>query len=155
MKISPKISFLFLLIFVFACAAHAQSDWVGAYEFEEDGGKTVGGSPVFISHRLEIKESDDGLVAYIQSNGYQTSKDLIGTAKIEGDRLLIYFETYGENNVLEPYEAGDLLLTLEKKTAKGKTEILTHWNKFQPVVPKNEKSGRVYFVKLQKVTERS
>jgi hypothetical protein len=86
-------------------------------------------------------------MATLQSNGYQTSKDLICTAKASGDKLSVYFESYGENNVFETYEPGDLLFTLERKTVKNKTEILTFWNKFLPVVPKNEKSGKVYFVK--------
>lgn len=149
MKFLAKIGIYSLLIFVFSAAAHAQSEWVGVYDFNEDGGKNAGGTVIFVTHELEIKETGDGLVAFIQSNGYQTSKDLIGTAKVEGNKLLIYFESYGENNVFESYEEGDLLLTLEKQTVKGKTQILTHWNKFEPIVPANEKSGKVYFKKIQ------
>jgi hypothetical protein len=131
-------------------AANAQNAWVGAYEFDEDGGKNAGGTAIFINHQLEVRETAGGaLMATLQSNGYQTSKDLICTAKTEGNKLLIYFESYGENNVLETFEQGDLLLALKKKTAKGKTQILTFWSKFQPVVPKNEKSGKVYFRKIQ------
>ena len=99
---------------------------------------------------MDIAESDDGLIAIIQSNGYQTSKNLICTAKPDGARLLIYFDSYGENNVFEPYEKGDLLLTLERKTVKNQTEILTFWGKFTPIVPKNEKTGKVYFQKTIK-----
>jgi hypothetical protein len=49
----------------------------------------------------------------------------LSTAKIIGDKLLIYFESYGENNKFETYEQGDLLLNLEKKSLKDKIEILT------------------------------
>lgn len=135
------------LIFISCVYINAQSSWVGTYEFSEDGGKTAGGTKIFVTHELQINQTENGLIAMLQSNGYQTSVDLIGTAKIEGDKLLIFFDSYGENNVFENYEQGDLLMTLERKTAKGKTEILTYWNKFQPVVPKNEKSGKVYFIK--------
>lgn len=138
-----------MLFFAFALSVRAQTDWIGSYEFGEDGGKTAGGTAIFVSHQLEIKKTEDGLVAYLQSNGFQTSRDLICTARVEGSKLLIYFETYGENNVFEPYETGDLLLTLETKKTKNKIETVTFWNKFQPVVPKNEKSGRVYFQKLE------
>lgn len=148
MKFLSKIGACCLLFFVFSIATHAQNDWVGAYEFDEDGGKNAGGSAIFVTHELEIRQTDDGLMAFIQSNGYQTSKDLICTTKIEGNKLLIYFESYGENNSFESYETGDLLLTLEKQTVKGKTQILTHWNKFEPVVLKPEKSRKVYFRKL-------
>ncbi len=134
---------------VFCSAANAQKEWLGSYTFDEDGGKTAGGTAIFVSHQIDIVESDDGLLATIQSNGYQTSKDLICTTKTEGARLLVYFDSYGENNLLEPYEKGDLLLTLERNTAKGKTELLTFWGKFLPVVPKNKKTGKVYFTKIK------
>ncbi len=137
------------VLFLFS-AANAQKEWLGSYSFDEDGGKNAGGAAIFIAHQMDIVEADDGLIATIQSNGYQTSRDLICTTKIEGNRLLIYFDGYGENNLFEPYEKGDLLLTLERKTARGKTEILTFWGKFQPIVPKNEKTGKVYFQKTTK-----
>lgn len=124
----------------------AQSDWVGSYEFYENGGKTAGGTAILISHELNIIDGGDGLTASLQSNGYQTSSDLVCTAKVEGSKLLIYFQNYGEENMFEPYQPGDLLLTLERK---GKS-ILTHWGKFAPSVPKNEKSGKVYFEPTKK-----
>ena len=147
MNLLTKIATSLLFIFIFSAAAAAQNSWTGSYFFEEDGGRNAGGTPIYIVHQLDIAQTDDGLIVTIQSNGYQTSIDLTGTAKAEGDRLLIYFDSYGENNVFESYEQGDLLFTLEKRTVKGKTEILTHWNKFQPIVPKNETSGKVYFKK--------
>ncbi len=142
-----KIFSACLFIIILCSFLQAQTSWVGTYDFDEDGGKTVGGTRIFIYHQIEIKKTDDGLLATIQSNGYQTSIDLVGTVKADGNKLMIYFDSYGENNMFENYEQGDLLLTLEKKTAKGKTEILTYWNKFQPIVPTNEKSGKVYFKK--------
>jgi hypothetical protein len=151
MKLFAKSIVNLLFVLLLGIAANAQADWTGAYEFDEDGGKTTGGTVVFISHQLEIRDTDDGLMAFIKSNGYQTSKDLICTAKAEGSKILIYFESYGEDNVFESYETGDLLLTLEMKTSKGKTEILTYWNEFQPIVPKNEKSGKIYFRKREKI----
>ena len=149
MKILAKSIACLLLTIFLTVAASAQREWVGAYEFEENGGRTAGGTAILISHRLEVVETDDGLVGMLQSNGYQTSKDLVGKAKIEGARLLLYFDSYGENNVFEPYAPGDLLLTLERKSVKGKTELLTFWNKFQPAVPQNEKTGKVYFRKTE------
>jgi hypothetical protein len=155
MKKFAGILAVFTFILSICIAANAQNAWVGSYEFDEDGGKNAGGAVIFVSHQLEIKETADNvLMATLRSNGYQTSKDLICVAKVEGNKLLIYFESYGDDNVLEPYEPGDLLLTLEKQTLPGKTEILTSWNKFQPIVPKNEKSGRVYFKKVDKTVER-
>ena len=147
MKNPSKIFIFSLFLMLFCTAANAQNEWLGSYSFDEDGGKNAGGAAIFIAHQIDVREADGGLMAMIQSNGYQTSNDLICTTKIEGGKLLIYFDSYGENNLYEPYEKGDLLLTLERKTVKGKTEILTFWGKFQPSVPKNEKTGKVYFTK--------
>jgi hypothetical protein len=137
------------LVFALALASvtFAQSEWVGTYTFDEDGGKNAGGTVIFIAHELVVLETDDGLRAALQSNGYQTSKDLICTAKVKANKLEIYFESYGENNIFETYSPGDLLLTLEKKTAKGKTELLTWWGKFTPIVPEKPKTGKVFFVR--------
>ena len=137
---------LFILTFIGCIATNAQTVWKGVYEFSEDGGKTAGGTAINIYHTIEVRETADGLMATIQSNGYQTSVNLICTVKTENNKLLIYFADYGEDNIFENYKEGDLLLTLEAKSAK---EILTFWGKFQPSVPKNEKSGKVYFVKTK------
>jgi hypothetical protein len=139
------LSLAFALICV--AAAFAQAEWAGTYSFDEDGGKNAGGTPIYIVHELVLMETDDGLRGTLKSNGYQTSKDLNITTKVKGNKLEIYFDSYGEDNVFETYSAGDLLLTLEKRTAKGKTELLTWWGKFTPIVPEKPKTGKVFFVK--------
>lgn len=139
-----------VVLFSIATAISAQSDWIGKYAFDENGGKNASGIAVLISHELSIfDDGEGGLAARLESNGFQTSVDLVCTAKVDGTRLLIYFQTYGEDNMFEPYKAGDLLLTLERKTEKGKAVILTHWGKFTASIPKNEKSGKVYFEKSE------
>ena len=125
--------------------ASAQNDWKGTYSFDENGGKNAGGTTIFISHELSVFDGDAGLAARLQSNGYQTSSDLICTAKVEGSKLLIYFQSYGEDNMFELYKPGDLLFTLERKLEKGKPIVLTYWGKFTPAIPGNQKSGKVYF----------
>ena len=142
---------VFIVIAALSIGSAAQNDWIGSYSFDEDGGKTAGGTAIFISHQLDVYEGGEGLAATLESNGYQTSANLICTAKVEGAKLLIIFETYGENNMFEPYKQGDLLLTLERKMEKGKPVVITHWVKFTPAIEKNHKSGKVYFQKnLQK-----
>ncbi len=139
------------LMLLVAASAAAQNDWAGHYSFDEDGGRNAGGTAIFISHELTVMETDDGLIAHLESNGYQTSKDLNCKAIAKGNKLEIYFDSYGENNIFESYKPGDLLLTLERRTAKGKIELLTFWGKFSPIVPKNEKTGKVYFTKSSKL----
>lgn len=141
-KIFHALGFLVIAV----AAANAQI-WLGTYTFNEDGGKNAGGTAIFITHEMDITDGDKNLVVMLRSNGYQTSRDLVCSAKVEGGKLNIYFESYGEDNMFEPYEAGDLLLSLENKTTKGKTELLTYWGKFTPMIPKNEKTGKPYFKK--------
>ncbi len=145
-KIVPILHFVAVL-FSLSVVVTAQADWKGSYYFGENGGKTAGGTAILISHELDIFDGGEGLAVTLQSNGYQTSADLICTAKVEGAQLLIYFQNYGENNMFETYTPGDLLLTLERKAGKGKPVVLTHWGKFTPGIPKNEKSGKIYFEK--------
>lgn len=149
MKFILKNTAILLITLFFCIAANAQSDWAGKYDFAEDGGKTAGGTAVFISHQLDITETDDGLIARITSAGYQTSIDLNCTAKVQGNKLLIYFDSYGEDNMFEKYAQGDLLLTLEKKAVKGKEQILTYWSKFTPSINDKAKSGKIYFQKMK------
>jgi hypothetical protein len=132
--------------FLFSAVVTAQADWKGSYSFTENGGRNAGGSTIVITHELDIYDGGDGLTATLRSNGYQTSSNFICTAKIEGAKLLIYFQSYGEDNMFELYEAGDLLLTLERK-GKTRPVILTYWGKFTPNVTKYAKSGKVYFEK--------
>ena len=131
-----------------ATAALSQSPWLGKYEFTENAGKNAGGTVMMVTHHLEILKSEDGLVATLESNGYQTSKDLLCLVKIQGSKAMLYFEGYGDNNVFESYTKGQLMLTLEQKNDAGKKTLLTYWNEFKPIVPKNEKNGKVYFARL-------
>src|SRR5690349_2139907 len=142
-----KLASIGVVILILALSAAAQTQWKGSYYFGEDGGKNAGGSKIFIEHTLEIFDGDNEIAATLQSNGYQTSADLSCTAKVEGSKLMLYFQSYGENNMFEKYSPGDLLLTLESKTVKGKPVVLTYWGKFTPAIEKNEKPGKVYFEK--------
>lgn len=146
-----RFTFAAVLILIISAAAGAQSSWAGTYEFDEDGGKTVGGTAIFVSHELDIIETDDGFAAVLKSSGYQTSTDLQCTTKADGSRLLIYFDEYGEDNIFENYKKGELLLTLERKSDNKAETILTYWGAFKPIAKKNDKSGRVYFVKVENI----
>lgn len=152
MRFSGRFISAVFALFTLVLGVCAQSlSWTGNYDFVEDGGKTAGGTPIIITHDLEIVDGGDGLVAKLTSNGYQTSADLNCVAKAAGQKLLIYFDSYGENNMFERYKKGDLLLTLELKGGKGKEEILTHWGAFRPSIEKNLKSGKEYFKRAQTI----
>jgi hypothetical protein len=133
-----------LLISGSATVVSAQSPWLGTYEFTENGGKNAGGSTIIVNHQIDVLNSDKGLVATLKSNGYQTAVDVLCLVKVNGNKALFYFEGYGDDNMFENYKKGQLMFTLEQ----GKSDILTHWGVFKPVVPKNERSGKVYFAKV-------
>ena len=139
----PQIA---VVLFVAAMAASAQSDWMGSYAFTENGGRNAGGAAILVTHQIDVFEGGEGLAVSITSQGYQTSAELNCSAKVVGAKLQIYFESYGENNMFEPYNQGDLLLTLERK---GKT-LLTHWGKLSASMDANQRSGKPYFEKLVK-----
>jgi hypothetical protein len=142
----------FILTLMFAAVSFALNEWAGTYTFDENGGKTAGGGTViFVTHELRVFETDDGLRATLKSNGYQTSTDLNCKIKATGGKMEVLFDSYGEDNVHESYTAGDLLLTLEKKSVKGKTELLTWWGKFTPALPEKPKTGKVFFTKPAKI----
>ena len=140
---------LFCLFFILALAAHssAQWSWAGKYEYGENAGRNAGGTVIFIHHEITIEKNGDKLSAFITSQGYQTSKALKCTAKVVGNKLQIYFEDYGTDNIYEPFEPGDLLLTLERGRIGGKSAILTYWHKFEPSALAKWKTGGVYFRK--------
>lgn len=128
---------------IMGLTANAQG-WAGKYEFSEDGGRTAGGTAIFVGHELVI--AANGSVT-IKSAGYQTSIDLVATAKEENGKLNIYFASYGEDNMFDKYQPGDLLFSLEKRKVKGATRLLTTWGKFEPVVDKKVNTG-LFFKKV-------
>lgn len=142
---------IILVILILAGGGAGMGNWDGIYTFDEDGGKTAGGTAIFVTHELEIIETDEGFSAVLKSNGYQTSRDLHCSARVEGTKLMVFFESYGEDNVFEPYSEGDLLLTLEQKSSKNGEIFVTYWGAFKPILKKNEKPGKVYFVKSEKL----
>src|SRR5688572_20994513 len=94
-----------VVLFSISVAASAQADWKGLYTFDEDGGKNAGGTAVLISHELNVfDDGAGGLAASLESNGYQTSSNLLCSTKVVGPKLMIYFQTYGEDNMFEPYK---------------------------------------------------
>ena len=141
-----KLLILLTLSIAFAITANAQTNFVGKYTFYEDGGKTAGGTGIGIGHELEIKS--DGTVI-LNAAGFQTARELIGTIKTVGSKVMIYFTLYDANGVNSgtDYKAEDLLLTLEYKAVKGKINLWSTFGKYEPVVVTAKKAGGIYFKK--------
>lgn len=125
-----------------------QSALEGTYTFQEGGGRTAGGTGEFVEHTLVVRRRGEELIADIDANGFQTSRSLRCSAKVEGEKISLYFQSYREGNVFTPYQKGQLLLTLERSVAGGKPRLLTYWGAYQPAL-NSLRSGRVYFRKTK------
>jgi hypothetical protein len=123
-----------------------ETSWEGTYRFSEKPGRDAGPGPMIAEHTIVIYKRGDNLIADIDADGYQTIRRLRCDAKISGSRLTLYFSRYREDNGFTPYKKGQMLLTLERATVRGKSRILTYWGAYQPIF-RSLKSGRVYFGK--------
>ncbi len=137
------ISFLAFAIFCFAGISAAQTNWTGEYFIIEDGGETVGGSRIYIEHKISVSGKTGGLEARLYSQGYQTSRDIIADGVIDGSRLRFYFREKGPDHVFGDFRKGDLLLTLKYKDGR----LLTDWAGFSAVLDQNSDSGKIRFEK--------
>jgi Family of unknown function (DUF5991) len=141
-----KLLIILMLSAAFALTANAQiANYVGSYEFSEDGGKTAGGTAVFVGHDLTINADGSGKLT---AAGYQTSKELFVKTKLVGSKLQILFVEYGEDQTVPTeLKADTLLLTLEYKTVKKKKVLWTTFSGYAPVVFDAKKGGGIYFKK--------
>lgn len=122
-------------------------DWEGTYTFNEGGGRTTGGTGMFVEHTIKVFRRGEELVADVDAAGFQVSVSLRCVAKAEGDRLNLFFESYREDNIRESYRRGQLLLSLRYLISRGKARILTYWAAYGPAL-RTPRSGRVYFRKI-------
>lgn len=127
-------------------AADDPDAWVGEYSFAEDGGRTAGGSPIFVVHELRVFREGGALKARLESNGYQTYAAFECDARAEGRRLKLFFVRHADENVLlrGDYAPGDLLLTLARSGSGRRARLLTYFGKFRPQF-RRPRQGRVYF----------
>lgn len=127
-------------------ASAGRATWVGTYTFQEGGGRTAGGAGMFVEHTIKVYRRGEELIADLDAAGFQESRSLRCAVKTEGDRISLYFESYREDNITEPYRPGQLLLSIARSTSRGKTRILTYWAAYRPAF-QTARSGRVYFRK--------
>ena len=80
---------------------------------------------MFVEHTVRVYRPDEKLIADVDAAGFQVSGSLRCVAKAAGRRLNLYFESYREDNLTEPYRRGQLLLSLGRSTSRGRTRILT------------------------------
>jgi Family of unknown function (DUF5991) len=142
-----KLLFLLMLSVAFVFTANAQGNFVGKYEFFEDGGKNAGGTAIFVGQDLTINADGSGKLT---AAGYQTSKEIFFNTKVVGSKLQVLFEKYGEDHSGPTnLEAGSLLLTLEYKTVKKKKVLWTTFAGYTPAVFNAKKGGGIYYKKAK------
>lgn len=127
-------------------AADELGAWVGEYVFEEDGGRTAGGTPISVAHQIHVSREGGALKARLESNGYQTYAAFECEARVEANKLKLFFARHADENVFlrGDYRRGDLLLTLARAGAGRRPRVLTYWGAFRPQF-RRPRQGRVYF----------
>ena len=128
--------------------------WVGEYVFEEDGGRTAGGSPIYVVHQITVTREGGALRARLESNGYQTYVAIECEVRAEPGRLRLYFARHADENALQrgDYKPGDHLLTLARSGRGRRARLLTYWGEFRPQF-RRPRQGRVYFTRVDSETE--
>lgn len=124
-----------------AAAAKTDLAWEGSYIFQEGGER---GS--FVEHTIKIYRQGSDLIADLDAAGFQTAVSLRCDTKAEGASLNLYFRSYREENIGEPYRKGQLLLSLERAANGKRTKLLTTWRAYRPVF-REPKGPGVYFRK--------
>jgi hypothetical protein len=124
-----------------------RGDWEGTYEFSEGGGRSADAAMI-VTHTIVIRKRDDSLPCELDADGYQTSVSLRCDAREEGGKLNLYFDSYREGHAFARYRKGQLLLTLEKSTVRGRARLLTYWGTYKPVLGPAH-GGRVCFKKTK------
>ena len=134
----------------FARAADPLDAWVGEYTFGEDGGRTAGGSVIYVTHQLTVVREGGALRARLESNGYQTYAAFECEARVEAGRLKISFVRHADENAFlrGDYRPGDHLLTLARSGRGRRARLLTYWGKFRPQF-RRARQGRVYFERAE------
>ena len=126
-----------------ANAAKAPS-WSGTYIYEEDGGRTTGGTAIFITHTLQLWRKNGQWVGKLQSNGYQTYIDTVVSGRARGDRFDVVFQSRNAETRSPQARRGDRLFSLVRR-ANG--QLQTQWGVFWPVTMEKAPSVGRYFLR--------
>ncbi|MFN8109327.1 MAG: DUF5991 domain-containing protein [Thermoleophilia bacterium] len=107
----------------------------GAYGWTQDLGTTVGGTPIIIQHRLQVRAAAAGaasLRGVLRSDGFQTRARL--RVRLEPtDRFVdVRFVSYGDGKAVNPfgiaeYRRGELLFSLSGSLRNLRTRVYD-WN---------------------------
>ena len=113
-------------------------EWVGDYEFSEHCDPDQN-----LFYSISINKENGEYYAEFNIDGFQTLARL--KAKVIGNENSIdfIFTSYLPENILEPYNEGDTLLSFEKKDG----ELYTTWGKIIPMA--EHMNPGIYFKKIK------
>jgi hypothetical protein len=151
MKYLSWAKFLIMTIALFltshACMGQESFEWEGEYLYQDQLGKSFGGSPIVIDMNLRIKA--DGSCSLVV-NGYQISEKIICRAVSDSVGKQIAFVSYDNGKIeneygVQQYQVDEVLFSLERSQDK----VLTTWQSLKP--DNIEKTKGSFFVKAKMV----
>ena len=119
------------------------SSWVGEYMFTEDYYEPDY-APMIMDYNVTIYSQKDDYFADIEIMGQTTAVSV--RAKLYGDDewISLIFLEYLANHVIGlSSKANSVLISFRKE----ESEIYTYWGGINPMLYKNEDSGKIYFAK--------
>lgn len=149
MKYLSFVKFLIIaIIFLLtsqACVSQESFKWEGEYLYQDQLGKTVGGSPIVVDMNLSIKVDGSCLLV---NNGYQVSEKIVCKVVSNSTGKQITFVSYESGKIeneygIQQYQVGEVLFGLEQSQGS----VLTTWQSLKPDNVK--KTTDTFFVKVK------
>lgn len=140
------IAIIFFLISQ-SCVSKEIFEWDGEYLYQDQLGKTFGGSPIVSDMSLTIKADGSCLLV---NNGYQVSEKIVCRAEPNSTGKQITFVSYDSGKIeneygVQQYKVGEILFSLEH----SQDAVLTTWQSLKP--DNVDKAMGRFFVKIKKV----
>ncbi|RYG58994.1 hypothetical protein EON80_26245, partial [bacterium] len=116
--------------------------WSGTYVYEEDGGRTAGGTVIFITHTLQLWRKNGNWTGRLESNGYQTYINAVVAGKARGNQMDILFQSRDPETRSPLARRGDRLFSLLNGPNR---RLQTRWGVFYPVSMEKAPRPGIYF----------
>lgn len=131
-----------------ALAPNAPTAWAGSYLYEYDGGRTVGGSPIIVTYRLDIAPGRGNRGCMLRVEGFQTDETLVCKLSGTDDSVAVAFHTYGDGRIVNAYgtrlyDVGAPLFEMRRHA----DAILTRWHSLNPSGAGSAAPAGAYFAR--------
>ena len=132
--------------------ANALASWAGRYEFTDSAGRTVGGTGVVTTYRLEVPREASSPCS-MQIAGFQSDTTLLCELSATPAELSVRFLSYADGRTVNEfgvtvYEPHQVLFTLRR--GAGEKRLATTWQALRPDGVR-EQSG-AYFEKTDAIS---